>query len=207
MPEPLPFPTRQFTGGELVVDQHGDRRIFDSSNTASESLTFTAFYTDCYHEVKEIKSGYRVALTYNLFFKSNLQPIVLKRNLGLEKAVEDYFSEPSENGRYDEVASPRWLVYLLDHEYTRSSLDWSHLRGLDRDRVGELLACADQLGLTTHLTLADVHETWSTEGDDDWGGRYRRRWRDYEEEESDPGDHQLTELIQNEIMLRHWISK
>lgn len=63
------------------------------------------------------------------------------------------------------------VAYLLDHEYTRSSLDWHHLRGMDRDRVGELMACADHLGLTAHLSLADVHETWSTECDDYWRDR------------------------------------
>lgn len=197
----------EFTGGEFVVDQHGDQRVFDFSNEPKKDLIFTAFYTDCYHEVKEVKSGYRVALTYNLFFKSNAKYIVTKKNVELAKAVQNYFSRPSENVQ-NEGLRPQWIVYLLDHEYTRSSLDWFHLRGLDRSRISELLACADQLGLTAHLVLADVRETWSTE-DDNWGGRYsRRRWRDNEEEkESDPSEYRLTELIDDEIILRHWITR
>jgi hypothetical protein len=58
----------EFTGGEFVIDQHGDRRVLDFSNESTKNIVFTAFYSDCYHEVKEVKSGYRAALTYNLFF-------------------------------------------------------------------------------------------------------------------------------------------
>jgi hypothetical protein len=198
----------EFTGGEFAVDQHGDQRVFDFSKESKNDLIFTAFYTDCYHEVKEVKSGYRLALTYNLFFKSNTKQIVTKKNVELEKTVQEYFARPSENAQSNNPLCPQWFVYLLDHEYTRSSLDWFHLRGLDRDRVAELLACADQLGLTAHLALADVHETWSTE-DDNWSGRYgRRRWSHVDQdEESIPSSYRLTELIEDEIILRHWIAR
>lgn len=197
----------EFTGGEFVIDQHGDRRILDFSNEARKDLIFTAFYSDCYHEVKEVKSGYRVTITYNLFFQSSAKSLVTRRNPGLEITVQDYFSMSQENGDGN-FSRPQWLVYLLDHEYTRSSLDWLHLRGLDRDRVGEFLACSDHLGLTAHLALADVHETWSTESDNDWGRRHRRRWNNDEElDEVGPGDYRLTELIEDEILLRHWIAR
>lgn len=196
-----------FTGGELVVDQHGDQRVFDFSEEHSKNLVFTAFYADCYHEVKEVQSGYRLALTYNLFFKSKSMTIALKRNVDLEKSLQSYFLNPPERGRYSEVSYPNWLVYLLDHEYTQSSLDWFNLRGLDRDRVAELLTCADHLGLTAHLTLADVHETWSTEGDYDWTRRRRHRWYDGEDEEDAADDYELTELIEDEIILRHWVTR
>ena len=132
---------------------------------------FTAFYSDCHHEAKEVKSGYRLTLTYNLFFKSNSKSLSPSRNPELEKAVRAYFAKSSgDQPNKDDFYQPQRLVYLLDHEYTRSSLDWPHLRGLDRDRVSEFLACADHLDLTAHLALADIHETWSTESD--WGDHY-----------------------------------
>lgn len=198
----------EFTGGELVVDQHGDKRIFDFSENSPKSLNFVAFYSDCYHEIKEVRTGYRLALTYNLFFKPNSTTLKTRRNVEIENVVEKYFHHGQKSTRDYDIPRPQWLVYLLDHEYTRSSLDWYHLRGIDRERVGELLACADHLGLTAHLSLADIHETWSTEGDDDWGGRYRRRWRDGEEDrDANRGEYTLTELIQDEIILRHWIAR
>jgi len=199
----------EFTGGELVVDQHGDRRMIEFSGDTSKNLSFVAFYADCYHEVKEVKSGYRLALTYNLFYRSSSKALETQRNVGLEKTVQSYFSQSPERQCAVDAPDPQWLVYLLDHEYTRNSLDWNHLRGLDRERAGEFLACADHLGLTAHLALADVHETWSTEGDD-WGWRGRRRWRDDEEEDDadvKSSNYRLSELIEDEIVLRHWMDR
>lgn len=198
----------EFTGGDFVIDQHGDKKIFESSKYAKDSLVFTAFYADCHHEVKEVTSGYRLALTYNLIFLAGQKPIPTNRNLGLENALKSYFSSHSEKGQVEQASLPRWFVYLLDHEYTRNSLDWPLLRGVDRDRAGELLACADQLNLTSHLALADIHETWSTEGGDDWGSSSRRRWHyEEEDEEVDPDDYTLEEKIEDEIVLRHWVSR
>jgi len=200
----------EFTGGTLVIDQHGDRKVFEAQKS-DKNLTFIAFYSDCYHEVKEVTSGYRLALTYNLFFKPLSKSITSTENVELNKEVQSYFSQPSEHNHEYRDKRPRWLVYLLDHEYTRSSLGWPNLKGKDRDRVGELLACADHLNLTAHLALADVHEMWSTEGDDNWGGRYGRRWRYDEDDEeaiqADSTDYELSELIEDEIILRHWITR
>lgn len=198
-----------FTGGELVIDQHGDRKIVGYSEDVPKSLTFIAFYSDCYHEVKEVESGYRLALTYTLFYRPNSKMLEAHRNVKLEKAVQSYFSQTPERDRDNIAPDPKWLIYLLDHEYTRNSLDWPQLRGLDRERIGELLACADHLGLTAHLALADIHETWSTEGDD-WRWRGRKHWRDDEDEDDsdkEPEDYRLTELIEDEIVLRHWIDR
>ncbi|WP_327350067.1 2OG-Fe(II) oxygenase [Streptomyces sp. NBC_01321] len=51
------------TGGELVVSHAGRSVVHQASR---EKLTFAAFYADCLHEVKPVKSGYRVTLTMNL---------------------------------------------------------------------------------------------------------------------------------------------
>lgn len=50
-------------GGALVVEHAGDRVTYRGSK---EKLTFIAFYADCRHEVRPVRSGHRVALTYNL---------------------------------------------------------------------------------------------------------------------------------------------
>src|SRR6266702_1464222 len=48
------------TGGELVVEHGGESVTY---RTSKEELSFVAFYADCRHEVKPVKSGYRVTLT------------------------------------------------------------------------------------------------------------------------------------------------
>ena len=57
-------------GGELVVRKGGKEVFFDwSSDTVDEApvIKCAAFYSDCEHEVLEVKSGHRVTLTYNLY--------------------------------------------------------------------------------------------------------------------------------------------
>ena len=117
--------------------------------------------------------------------------------------------------------SPRWspipqssppsppdrLVYLLDHEYTQKSLGWSRLKGADRQRGAALRQVADRLGAEVYLALADVHESWSCE-EEEYGHGYLYEEDEEEEDEDaveDSEGHQLVELIDTDIELRHWI--
>ncbi|RPH53426.1 2OG-Fe(II) oxygenase, partial [bacterium] len=51
-----------FKGGELVVEHQGEKVVDRGSR---RQLSFVAFYADCRHEVRPVKEGYRLALTYN----------------------------------------------------------------------------------------------------------------------------------------------
>lgn len=51
------------TGGELVVDDGGTERTYRGSR---DDLVLVAFYADRRHEVRPVRSGYRVTLTFNL---------------------------------------------------------------------------------------------------------------------------------------------
>ncbi|KAK1622581.1 hypothetical protein BDP81DRAFT_465883 [Colletotrichum phormii] len=54
-------------GGELAVRHLGNTHTFDWAINSDESLIqWAAFYSDCEHEVFQVKSGHRVTLTYNL---------------------------------------------------------------------------------------------------------------------------------------------
>ncbi len=52
-----------FRGGAFVVEHKGERVTCRGSK---KLLSFVAFYADCQHEVRPVKDGYRVVLTYNL---------------------------------------------------------------------------------------------------------------------------------------------
>lgn len=54
-------------GGELAVRHDERTEAFDWAKKSGESsIQWAAFYSDCEHEVFEVKSGHRVTLTYNL---------------------------------------------------------------------------------------------------------------------------------------------
>ena len=194
----------EFTGGDLVVDQHGDRKVFRTPAPGTDHLTFIAFYSDCHHEVKPVTDGYRVALTYNLIFEAPSEPLVSRENPVLTDELKKYFSSdrPRDDQSYQRE-HPRWLIYLLDHEYSQHSLNWHCLKGADRLRAQELLGAAEAIGLTAHLSLAELHETWATEWEPSSRyGRYRQ------DDDRGADDHPpLTDLVNDECVLRHWISR
>lgn len=64
-------------------------------------------------------------------------------------------------------SAPLSLVYLLDHSYSEHSLRWPLLKGNDQINALALRAAADELNLVPHLSLAEIHQSWQTDGDED----------------------------------------
>jgi hypothetical protein len=214
------LPSR-FTGGIMSIEHHdGKLRVGGSESR----LTFAAFYADCHHEVLPIKEGYRVVLTYNLTTEGNTTVGAAgSANIKpLFQSIREFFTKP---------VKPRWkgdsrgeqppdrLVYLLDHEYTQRGLDWNRLKSVDAQRAVALRAVAAELDCEIFLALADVHETWACEEEDSGYSHYgAKRFGDYDdddededEEEGDDGalgqspDFNLTEFIERDVELRHWV--
>src|SRR6266700_4667497 len=201
------------TGGELVVEHGGESVTY---RTSKEELSFVGFYADCRHEVKPVKSGYRVTLTLNLLAVGETGAQGAGHVADLAHCLTEHFTTPAMRryGRTD-PDPPNRLVYLLDHEYTQRGLNWSRLKGVDAERAALLRAAAERAGCEAVLALAEVKETWDAWPSDE------DPWDDYDyyddEDEDDVedygyhdasrdqgGDHddyQLNELIDDEIAL------
>lgn len=152
-------------GGDLIVQHKQHNACFESESIMPQSLKCAAFYADCQHEVKLVKQGYRIALTYNLVLesKSESKALISKKhhNPALIAALKEYFS----NGLED--SDPTSLVYLLDHSYSEHSLRWPLLKGNDQSTALALKTAAYELKLIPHLALTEIHQSWQTDGDDD----------------------------------------
>lgn len=198
----------KFSGGALVIDQHGDKKTFENPVHHSENLNIMAFYADCHHSVEKVTAGYRIALTYNLVLENPPDLELTSKNSGLTRNLRDYFCSQDSKLPLHRHPSPRWLVYLLDHQYTQKSLTWKNLKGADRTSASQLLRSASDLGLEVHLALADVHEVWSAENDFHSRGR-RRYWDDSEDDDddsqADAENMELGEIVVNECSLNHWM--
>ena len=209
------------TGGELVVDHAGESKAYRASK---EELTFVAFYADCRHEVKPVKSGYRVTLTLNLLADSETGAQGAGPVAELAHCLTEHFTAPAMRryGRTD-LDPPNRLVYLLDHEYTQRGLSWNRLKGVDTERAALLRAAAERAGCEAVLALAEVKETWDAwpSGSDPWddydyyddeeGGEEEEEEEDgYDDASRDRGgghdDYQLNDLIDDEITLGWWTS-
>lgn len=202
------------TGGSLIIDHQGTKKSIQSSRFPLDKLNFIAFYADCYHEVKPVKSGYRVVLTYNLILKNPTQSIPkvinTSENKNLIQALKDYF--PDEECSQEPDYVPFKCIYLLDHEYTQAGLSWRHLKNADQLRAAALKQAADHLGLDIYLALVDIRENWSCEADfDDYWSRRSRRYEYDDEEETvmayNEKSIELVELIDEEISLQHWLDR
>jgi hypothetical protein len=205
------------TGGELVVE-HGGQSV--TYRVPREELSFVAFYADCRHEIKPVKSGYRVTLTFNLLADSEGEAQGAGPVADVAHCLTGHFTAPATR-RYGAggLDPPNRLVFLLDHEYTQRGLNWNRLKGADAERAALLRAAAERAGCEAVLALAEVRETWDAwssdsdpwndydyyddeaeedDGEDD-GGASRGRGGDHD-------DYQLNELIDDEITLGWWTS-
>lgn len=209
-----------FTGGGLVVTHGAGRATYRSSK---EKLSFVAFYSDCRHEVRPVRSGYRIVLTYNLSLRGDTAGTVAEVPGGtvatLAECLQEHFSTPvpPPSWRRDQAPSPPpdRLAYLLDHEYTERGLSATHLKGVDTVRAAALRAAAESAGCEIVLALADIRESWSAYEPErydryHWRPRYRR-WDDDEDDEGDDDrevgqgeEYERQELIESSVSLDHW---
>jgi hypothetical protein len=210
------LPSR-FTGGAVSIEHHGAKMRVGGSD---KSLTFIAFYSDCHHEVRPIEEGYRIVLTYNLVLENNAAGAGAPTAAinGLTDTIREFFATPAQarwSGDHSTRSPPDRLVYLLDHEYTQRGLHWNRLKNSDAQRAIALQEVARQLDCEIFLALADVHETWSCEDEYSDYSDYDQRYYGDDDEDADeievgesPGeslDPELTELIDSDVELRHWL--
>src|SRR6266700_1379157 len=134
------------TGGELV-SEHNDKTV--AYQASADEVSVAAFYADCRHEVKPVRTGYRVTFTCNLLLDSD--------------PAGEVPAEPSaEVARWkgDDREPPNRLVYLLDHEYTQRGLSWDRLKGADAKRAALLRAAAEDAEFFDDPAPTEIKETW-----------------------------------------------
>ena len=142
------FPTPH-EGGELVIRRHreDDTKEWTVDSTrlltgATEpSIAYVAFYSDTEHEVLPVRSGYRVTLTYNLYYvKNNLQAPthpVLKP----VPTNEDSFRSALQRALDDEKFLPEGgnLMFCFHHKYPLPTDETSAEKG--KQALQNVTAC------------------------------------------------------------------
>ncbi len=213
-----------FAGGVMVVRHQGEKVTYRASKRL---LSFVAFYADCHHEVRPVKEGYRIVLTYNLMLVGDRNAVASAETPpatvnALAECLGEHFETPRPPRRHwDKDAPPRppasRLVYLLDHQYTERGFGWHRLKGNDAARASALRAAAERRDCELALALAEVHEIWGCMEpgwNDRWYGRHRRWTRDEDNEwdtdfepppTDDPDAYELQDLHDSSIELTTWI--
>lgn len=143
------------TGGALNF-KHGKQSLhFDSAEAvtgaSSPSIAYAAFFSDTDHEVEVVQSGYRVTLTYNLYYTSS-QSDTLPVSPYVKTSVEDYLKQSIKALLDDENVLPEsgLLGFGMRHQYTPAALrDRRLLKGTD----AILAKVCDELGLTSYVRI------------------------------------------------------
>jgi predicted 2-oxoglutarate/Fe(II)-dependent dioxygenase YbiX len=193
-----------YEGGELIVSHEGSHREIAYTGAASGyELSYAAFYADCEHEVRPVRSGNRLGLVYNLTLaKSRSKKGIDAPTSGAAVAA---IAKILRDGHKDE--SREKLAITLDHRYTEDGLTLDMLKGVDRVRAEVLFEAAEQAGWVAHLALVTLWQSGSAEGGDYEYSRYRTRRGWYEEEdedEEDASDYEMGEVFDESLTVKHW---
>lgn len=178
-------------GGTLRVQLGQQHTELASQHLQAPALRWFAFYADCRHEVLPVEEGWRVALTFDLVLPAQAKrpavPTALRE--ALQTGLRQHFKLDNDPPSLDP-----WVL-LLDHEYTEHGLRWPLLKGDDRWRVAALQAAAETVGLSMHLALAELHQSWTAQS------APRSRWhRDDDDAAPEPD-----QLIDESLTLDFWV--
>ncbi|KAI4520521.1 hypothetical protein GGG16DRAFT_63778 [Schizophyllum commune] len=159
------FPTPH-EGGALILRENGQEWTFDPAAEiladGSPKIGYVAFFSDVEHEVTRVTSGYRVTLTYNLYFNAkSSEPVppqpssqesrvgkALKATLTTLLAREDFLPE----GGY--LGFGLRFAYAIDPKKPASTIMPS-LKGCD----AMLKIVCEELGLS--VSLKAIYESYA----------------------------------------------
>ncbi|KAK1228340.1 hypothetical protein PQX77_008593 [Marasmius sp. AFHP31] len=188
------LPSR-FTGGDAHVSHGTLRKVFNTSGPSLSKTTVLSWYTDVTHEIKPIESGYRLALSYNLFHTTNsLRPSLSSQNDMIGRLRHIFLSWKQQESEPDK------MIYMLDHKYSQASLSASALKGKDAHTVAVLDCLSKEIGFSLGLAHIEHHETGQA---NDYGGRRGGYWDESEEDDDvEMGEiEESTTSIQNLVDL------
>ncbi|TCD68476.1 hypothetical protein EIP91_010651 [Steccherinum ochraceum] len=184
----------QFTGGTAHLSHSGLSATYDCSATSLYHTAVMSWYTDVTHEIKPITSGYRLALTYNLYHTTtSLRPSLSTSEGSVDQLRRIFRAWNQDNG----YSAPNQIVYLLEHKYSQANLRASAMKGVDAHKVAALDLLSKEFGF--HLGLATVECTESGEGEDMGGYGWNRRRRGYYDGGDDPDPQHMDFCVDAEI--------
>ena len=190
-------------GGVLIISHDGHQREITFTGAASGyELSYAAFYADCQHEVRPLKSGYRLCLIYN---------VTLAKSRGVKGITAPLFDPVVEEiarliAAWRNNPDSQKLAVLLDHRYTQDGLSPDRLKGVDRSRAEVLFKAAQQSDCVAHLALVTLWQHGTAECDwepNSYGGGYRSRRSD-DDGDGAGDEYEMGEIFDTSLSADHW---
>jgi hypothetical protein len=184
-------------GGELLVRYDDLEMVIDFSKVPSYEIPFAAFFADCEHEIKPLKKGYRLCLTYNLVQTKTKNTVP---SPVLSEQVEDLTALFKQHFGVFEAAFPKAI--LLDHQYTPTNFSANSLKLHDKPRAAAIIEAAEKAGLVAKLALVTHYLHGELEAE--YRGRSRKRYWD-DDDDIDYKNSTMGEIYEEELTIDHWL--
>jgi hypothetical protein len=113
-------------GGEVHLSFRGVQRKYATGPASKFDMTALAWFGDISHEVKELTSGYRLVLTYNIVLPTTSSP----RSASFFDAQTEKLRRTLTDWRETDRCDYK-IYYPLEHQYSESSLSLANLKGRD----------------------------------------------------------------------------
>lgn len=183
----------QFSGGELVIEFENKQVVADFSQAGLYNTGYAAFYADCDHEVKPLKSGYRICLVYNLIQEKAGNKIEMPSIQSYSNRIVDSIKNHEENHPKEPY------IILLGHQYTPENFSPDQLKLNDRLKAEVLLRAAEKLGYYSNMCLVTSYLTGAPEYDGYYG------YNDYGGYNNDDTDEEMGEVYDEYLSIEHWV--
>ncbi len=184
----------EHAGGELVVRHDGREATLDMATSDLGLAQWAAFYADCQHELRPLRSGHRISLVYNLVRAKGRPPRVPDARPDVARvatALRAWAAQPE---------SPLKVVYPLKHQYSLAELTFGALKNEDAATADVLEMAAQEAGFILRLAMVSIEESGSAEPI--WEGRSRRRYWEHDHEESEA--YEVVEVHERTQSLDAW---
>ena len=117
------------------------------------------------HEIRPIKSGFRLALVYNLALAKSKRTIAAPTSGEPIAAVGRILQRwKDQAGKGGPEKGKRNAAVLLDHENTEAGLAIDTLKGVDRAKADVLFAAASRTGCDASLALVTYWQSGAAQG-------------------------------------------
>ena len=146
-------------GGDVHLSHAAKKQKFVTSTASDHDLTTLSWYSDVTHEVKEITSGHRLVLTYNIIQAEGpkvLASLFLQQQSQLASLLTRWRTE---------LPIIKRLVYRLENKYSQNSLSLQGMKGRDSSRIQCLYDTCKENGF--YLLLANMTKTQFVDEDED----------------------------------------
>lgn len=162
-------------GGKVLLSHNKRKLEYDSSETSTFGASFGAWYSDVFHQVEKVTSGRRIVLTYNLVQSEDSIP--QKTPDGNAKArIANALRMWEHASAFNTPGFPPYIIYELDHFYSKNSTSLYMLKGRDAARVRSLQAACQETGFNIYLAVFEK----TINRDDDCGSEEFDRTEEFE---------------------------